>query len=238
MTVSLITPTCDRPIGFALAERWIARQTVPPDEWIVADGGAVPAVCTLGQIHVHDPRPPGAANFAHNLLNGIKAAKGDVLIFFEDDDAYLPDHIESLVAALERPCAIVAGHDRQAYYNVAHRCWRTFENVGASLCQTAMRRGALLAFETVVRQCLARGTYGIDTTFWRSIARAQWSMTGRQTCVGIKGLPGQVGLGIGHRPHQAPGWHADPELVQLREWVGEDADVYAGLTASRDIIAA
>jgi glycosyltransferase involved in cell wall biosynthesis len=224
--ISVITPTADRPVGFALCERFIARQTMIPDEWIVADGGQTPARCTMGQVHIHEQRPPGAANFAHNLLNGIKAARGDVLIVCEDDDWLAPDHIATLAAALDRPGALLAGDDRQNYYNVAHRCHRSFANVGASLCQTAMKRGALGVFEHVIRQCLAAGKFGIDRALWEGIAKAQWSITGKQTCIGIKGLPGQAGLGIGHRPAGLR-WQADPDLAKLREWIGDDADAYA-----------
>lgn len=232
MIVSLITPTADRPVAFALAERFIARQTMVADEWIVADGGQVPTACTMGQIHLHNPRPPGARNFAGNLLAGIARARGDIIVFIEDDDHLAADHVESLVAALEPRAALLAGDDRQNYYNVAHRCWRTFANVGASMCQTGMRRGALGVLETVIRGCLAGGTYGIDTTLWRAVARAQWSITGRQTCIGIKGLPGQSGLGIGHRP-AGNGWHPDPELAQLRTWIGDDVAIYEGFAADR-----
>lgn len=227
MIISLVTPTADRPVAFALAERFVARQTVIADEWIVADGGQTPAHCTMGQIHVHNPRPSGACNFAGNLLAGITRARGDILVFVEDDDWYAPDHVASLVEALDPRGALLAGDDRQNYYNVAARCWRTFANVGASMCQTGMRRGALTVLETVIRGCLAGGTYGIDTTLWRAVARAQWSITGRQTCVGIKELPGQAGLGIGHRP-AGPAWQPDPDLAKLREWVGADVAIYEG----------
>lgn len=228
MSVSLITPTADRPVAFALCERFIARQTRKPDEWIVADGGQqTGAPSTMGQKHIHEPGPPGVENFARNLLNGIHAATGDVIIFVEDDDAYLPKHLESLVTALARsPEALAAGDDRQHYYNVARRCWRAFDNIGASLCQTAIRREALPAFEAAVRQCLERKVYGIDTTFWRSLPRERWAIVRSGTCVGIKGLPGQIGLGIGHRPGE--GWHADSELIKLREWIGNDVEIYRG----------
>lgn len=228
MRVSLVTPTADRPVAFALCERFVARQTVQADEWIVADGGQTPAPCTMGQIHIHKPSPPGAENFARNLLNGIAAASGELVVLIEDDDNYQPDHVRTLVEALARnPRALAAGDDRQNYYNVAHRRWRTFDNVGASLCQTAIRREAVPAFVAAVQTCLARKVFGVDATFWRSLPRNQWAIVRSGTCVGIKGLPGQAGLGIGHRPY-GDVWHPDPALVKLREWVGEDAATYEG----------
>src|SRR6185369_16758975 len=99
--ITAITPTADRPEAFALCERWMARQTIKPDQWIVADGGQVPVRCTMGQTHIHDPRPAGAANLAHNLLNAISAVKGEVVAIVEDDDWYSPKHLETMVRLLE-----------------------------------------------------------------------------------------------------------------------------------------
>jgi len=94
-----------------------------------------------------------------------------------------------------------------------------------------MKRGAVASFEYAVKGCIkgciASGKFYIDIEFWKSIARAQWAIVQEQTCIGIKGLPGQAGLGIGHRP--SSGWTPDPDLAQLRTWIGADADLYAEL---------
>lgn len=230
--ISVITPTADRPVAFELCESMMCRQTLQPAEWIVADGGQTPIACTMGQVHVHEPRPPGAENFAMNLLNAIGRAKGDFIAVVEDDDSYAPTHLEATVAQLAaNPHALAAGDPIQRYYNVAHRCWRVFNNVGASLCQTVMRREALPLFEKIIRGCLAGKTYGVDTTFWRAIPKIQWALTRTDTVVGIKGLPGRVGLGVGHRPDAR--WTADPELRQLRAWIGDDAETYAAFRVQR-----
>lgn len=229
MKISVLTPTADRPIAFALAERYMARQTLQPDEWIVADGGEQPTQCTMAQVHIHRPHPAGAENFARNLLNGISRATGDLLVVVEDDDFYAPNHIERLAAIAER-FPLVGSEPVQNYYNVAQRCWRAFNNVGASMCQTAIRRELWPDFEKVIRTCMARGTYGIDTTFWRSVPTRQWGMSGKRTVVGIKGLPGRAGLGCGHRP--GAGWTADPGLAQLIRWIGDEAETYADYTTT------
>jgi glycosyltransferase involved in cell wall biosynthesis len=226
MRITLLTPTADRPVAFALCEKMMARQSSKFDEWIVADGGEVPALCTMGQTHVHMPQPPGAANFAGNLSNGLARATGDAIIFIEDDDWYAPEHVATLAAVLERR-PIAGAEAVQRYYNVARRCWLTYKNVGASLCQTAIRRELSPKLVETINACAARNSYGIDTNFWRSTARDQWGIAGRMTVVGIKGLPGRAGLGVGHRPSEA--WNRDPDLRVLREWIGEvDAAVYAG----------
>lgn len=224
MKISVVTPTCDRPVGMALCERFMARQTRAPDEWIVADGGQTPARCTMGQTHVIDSRPPGPVNFAQNLLNGVDRATGELIVFAEDDDWLAPTHLETLAEVAERGYRLIGTEDVQRYHNVAHRCYRLMNNVGASLCQTAIRRELVPLFRRTVQDCMCRGSYGIDTTFWRA-ARNDWSFTHRMTVVGIKGLPGRVGLGVGHRPDAR--WTPDPDLAQLRAWIGEDADLYA-----------
>lgn len=221
MKVSVLTPTADRPVAFAFCETMMARQTVQPLEWIVADGGEVPVRCTMGQRHIHDPRPPGASNFANNLLNGIDAAEGDLLVIVEDDDAYFAEHLEHMVAVAERGYRIIGTEDIQRYYNVAARCWRIFDNVGASLCQTAIRRELFPLFRSVIQQCYGNG---VDSNLWRSAGRNAWGFSYVMTVVGIKGLPGRVGLGVGHRPDAR--WHPDPELVKLGEWIGKDVERY------------
>lgn len=225
MKITALTPTCDRPIAFALCERFMARQTLSPDQWIVADGGQRPVDCTMGQIHLHDPRPPGPLNFASNLLNGLAAATGELVVVFEDDDFYAPTHIESMVAKALDGYRLIGSEDIQRYYNVAQRCFRQMNNVGASLCQTAFKRDLFPLFRRTAQECVGRGSFGIDTTFWRA-ASNDWAFTHQMTVVGIKGLPGRVGLGVGHRPDAR--WSPDHDLAQLREWIGDDADLYAG----------
>jgi hypothetical protein len=226
VNITAITPTADRPIAFALCEALMRRQTVHPDEWIVADGGETPTSCTMGQIHIHAPRPPGAANFANNLLNALRAATGDLVVIVEDDDFVRPDHIERMAELAARGCRLIGSEDVTRYYNVARRCYRLMNNVGASLSQTALRRELLPLFRQTIETCMSKGSYGIDTTLWRAAPRSDWAFVGQMTVLGIKGLPGRAGLGIGHRPDNR--WIADPHLAKLREWIGADADTYAG----------
>lgn len=230
--ITAITTTVNRPAAFALCEQFMARQTVRPDQWIVADGGDVPAVPTMGQRHVWRPMPPGARNLACNLLNALERARGDLIVFIEDDDWYHQDHIRCLVAMGERfPLAVAFGDPMQRYYNVPQRKFRTFDNVGASLCQTAISSEASALLQHVIHSCMARDTYGIDTTFWRALPAHTWGLQSVDTVVGMKGLPGQPGLGIGHRP-AGPKWHDDPSLQKLKDWIGADLALYTALGAS------
>lgn len=227
MRVSVLTPTCNRPWAMRLTERWMARQTLQPDEWIVVDGGQTPSAVTRGQRYFHRPSAPGAQNFALNLLEGLQHVTGDILVCWEDDDYYAPTHLETIVRQLlDAPGASIAGDDQQRYYNVQHRRWRIFQNRGASLCQTALRASVLPLFRRIATEQLGRQHYGIDAGLWQGTSKAAWALRRTNTVVGIKGLPGQAGLGIGHRPLYAAGWTLDPAGATLRAWIGADADVY------------
>lgn len=228
--VTLITPTCDQPVGLALCEQFMARQTWPvaQAQWIVVDDGETPARLTMGQTHVRRARPhdcPGYQSLAHNLQAALPLAQGDIIVVIEHDDYYAPEHLETVLSALMAPHALIAGDTVQRYYHVGRRCWRQLQNQGAALCQTAFRRELLPAFDATIRECLGRRSFGIDAAFWRRVPPDRWAVTGH-TVVGIKGLPGRPGLGMGHRPDGR--WTADPALVQLRAWIGceADADLY------------
>lgn len=233
MKVTVITPTCDRPVGIRELERMMVAQTRQPDQWLVCSGGTVhPQVATAVMMPLLDPPAPGPANLVENLLHGLDFASGDVIVFVEDDDWMHQTHIERLVRQFEdAPRTLAAaGDDMQRYYNLPLRLYRTFDNVGASLCQTAIHRAMIPVFKAVAEGCAKRGTYGIDTTFWREILGSyETSLVRTKTVVGLKGLPGQPGLGVGHRP-KGSGWLHDPTGQILAEWIGdEDAKHYREL---------
>ena len=221
--ITLVTTTCDRPFGIKLMERYIAAQTVQPDQWIVADGGSTPAPLTMGQEHIRKHQPPGPDNLADNVVAALGAARGDYVIFIEDDDFYAPDHIERCVLHLQD--APATGAKTLRYYNVRHRCWIVMGNRGAALCQTAMRRELVPKMIRSALRCKSAGDYCIDGSFWSGTAGKLHNDT---TVVGIKGVPGTVGLGIGHRPNNSSRrrWKADPGFDKLREWIGDAADQY------------
>jgi len=223
--LTLITPTCDRPVGIALCERWMTRQTIQPDQWIVADGGQTPARLTMGQDHVWQKAPAGAGNLAGNILAGIDAARGDMVLIIEDDDYYHADHLAHCVERLK--FADACGFGWLHYYHVAARRWIKLPNTGSALCQTGLRRKLLPALASAAKAAARAGDYRIDGRFWAG--RTALAM-GRQTVVGIKGLPGTVGLGVGHRPFASGrAWIEDPEGRILSQWIGADAEPYLRL---------
>jgi glycosyltransferase involved in cell wall biosynthesis len=221
MRVSVITPTADQPLGMLLLERYMARQTVQPDEWVVADDGVDPARLTMGQTHLVRKREhEGGRSLASNMLAAVSYAPGDMVIVFEHDDWYAPNHIEVCVERLRRSPA--TGSKFQRYYNVEHRCWRRMLNVGSALCNTAFRAELVPNMIRAANRCMSDASYGLDRAFWDSVSGGDVHEI--DTVVGIKGLPGRPGLGMGHRP--GDGWTADPEMAQLRDWIGDDVENY------------
>lgn len=232
MTLTVITPTCDRPFGFALLEQYMARQTRLPDQWVIADGGHTAVTLSrdlLPSVEIcysRVPAPPGALNLCANLHRAAEHARGDLIAFAEDDDWYAPTHLQTLEQQLLQPDALAAGDHLQRYYNIEKRMWRVFQNRGSSLCQTGFLRALLPTFQDCVQYCFEAGEYGIDGAFWQKVPKSGWALAHTATVVGLKGLPGQTGLGVGHRPDPRKGWQHDPDLRQLQAWIGDDLPRY------------
>jgi O-antigen biosynthesis protein len=103
--VSVIVPTHNRPDRLREALASIQAQTYQDFEIIIVNDGAVdvaPVIAGLnngGRITciTHDRNRGLAA--ARNT--GIRVAKGKYIAYLDDDDRYLPNHLETLVAFLE-----------------------------------------------------------------------------------------------------------------------------------------
>ena len=225
--VTLLTPTGGRPEAFALCERWVARQTWKNFNWVVVDDGGgtgVQTPTTMGQIYRYRPDLTPLAHKVRFALN-IGLA-GDILFFIEDDDWYAPNYIER---ALERlGTHLISGEGRALYYHVMARRWALHDNMQhASLCQTVIRRALYQDLLDICNDPVSLDGF-LDSRLWHASPerrRAVWEPSPR-TLVGMKGLPGRIGYGVGHRPI-GPNWTDDDSLSVLTKHIGEDADVYA-----------
>ena len=227
-TVTLVTCTGDRPEAFALCERWMARQSVRWDQWVVLCDGQEPTRCTVPlQELSYWPELRGKPSMPRKLGRAIEREliRGDVVMFIEDDDWYAPDYVEAMAGPLAFHS--VVGEGKAIYYNVAWRAWKCHGNMGhASFCQTVIRRSML----RMIGGLIARGGGDpfVDGQLWKE----RWTnslvldpeITGRR-CIGIKSMPGRPGYGSGHTERR--GTIPDPKLERLRDLIGADVQHYA-----------
>lgn len=107
--VSVIVPTANRPalLGDALAS--LAGQSYPHWEAVVVnDGGEdlqLPASVAGKATCLRLPERGGAAR-ARNVA--LRAARGAVIAFLDDDDIYMPRHLQALVEGLRASGAALA----------------------------------------------------------------------------------------------------------------------------------
>ncbi len=223
--VTLLTPTGNRPDAFELCERWFERQNYRGDiQWLVADDGAVPTLCTMGQTVIR-PEPfwsYGQNTQFRNLLALLPLIKHDKIIHWEDDDWYAPGYLQTVAGWLDE--APLVGEIPTRYYNVRFRSWHPHGNdTHASLCQTGMRAEVLPVLRTICEE-----SKWVDIALWKLV---EGKMFHEKQNVGIKGLPGRPGQVAAHsKARVLRRMNADPQLETLREWIGDDADAYQRFT--------
>lgn len=231
MTITVFTPTCDRPEAFRLCETFLNRQTRQPDQWIIVDDSEVPAfvtpACKVNFQYFHRPEFRGKGSMVKKLRMILEAGlvTSDILVFIEDDDWYDPTYLEWVEKAMHGQ--VLIGEGRNLYYNVQHRWWFDHGNLQhASLCATAVHRSA---FPQLSREAQNTEDPFIDSRLWKSVRGRKMVFDphklGRRLSVGIKAMPGVKGYGSGH--DRDAGWAIkDPTMVKLRELIGEDAQHY------------
>lgn len=225
--LTLLTATGARPQAWAICERLMARQDyADPVRWLIVDDGPEPQPVTFQRegwlLEVIRPAPhwkPGMNTQSRNLLAGLAhCCSTDRVVCVEDDDHYAPDWLTHVAGELER--AELVGESHARYYSVPLRMGRQLNNAGhASLCSTAVRGRAVDA----LRKACQGAPRFIDLQLWRRFPNRH--LFGGHRVHGIKGLPGRGGIGMGHSPdfRGTP----DPDGALLREWIGQDAELYA-----------
>jgi len=109
--ISCVIPTRERREMVCQAVESVLSQTVACDEIVVVDDGSRDG--TEAEVERRFPgvkvvtlpgRGPGAARNA-----GVKEASGDLLMFLDSDDRWLPDHVERLAAVVGRGFQVAYG---------------------------------------------------------------------------------------------------------------------------------
>lgn len=231
--LTLLTATGCRPEAWAICEKLMQAQTFTgPVRWIIVDDGEEAQPITFAregwQLEVVRREPfwkPGQNTQALNLWAGLALVNPyDRVAIIEDDDHYSSDWLATINAALDR--ADLVGENMARYYNAATHTGRQLQNTShASLCSTGVKG---MALEMLRRECKP-GVQFIDVNLWRNFKGAKHLFSGGRV-TGIKGMPGRGGIGMGHKPDFHGIKDEDGEL--LREWIGQDADIYMELTCS------
>ncbi len=229
MKITAITCTSDRPEAFALLEKYVARSTVKPDQWLILDDGNSPIKPTTGT-HIYCPECRGGTS----MINKLKIAfspgliTGDIVVILEDDDALHPKWIETCAKNLGDGRCDLFGEGRAIYYNVRDRWWFEHANMShASLCSTAFTKRL---YPLVLRLCNDANPF-LDDRLWKNAPANRKRLLdplhngGKRLVVGIKAMPGKVGYGGGHQKVDRNA-KPDPQGTKLAELIGEDAALY------------
>lgn len=220
--ITLITPTGDRPEAWDLCKRWMRAQTTSlPVRWVIVDDGSTPSDMSGTpedwEIVVLYPHPKWSKGSGSTQARNLLTAKpfvgpDDSVLIIEDDDYYHPDWIDRAAVMLQT--ADLVGLANMAYFNVAHMTYRRCGNLGHScLCATGMKGEALTRFWEV----LGVNQNYIDVELWRTFLGDKTISAKYDLVVGIKGLPGRLGIGIGHRMVTGVS-----DTAKLRELVGDE----------------
>ena len=222
--ITLITPTGDRPLAFALCQLWIKNQILKPDQWIVIDDGEIPLEPLVPMEYVRrSPTPGSGSTLIQNLSVAVPLIKGDKVFIIEDDEYYAPDYVLRLSEYLN--AREVVGICRSKYYHLPSGKFLRIGNVThASLAQTSFRSTFLPSFISQLK-----GDTYLDMRLWRVAMSGSrgflFEDRAKSLYCGIKGLPGRAGIGAGHREglYRAQDSAHRP---QLREWVPVDFSYY------------
>lgn len=132
--VSVCTPTFNRRPFIPYIIKIFQNQTYPADrmEWIVVDDGTDPVgdlfegIPQVKYIRVEEKMSLGKKrNFMHDH------AKGDILVYMDDDDYYPPDRVEHAVETLKNnPQAMACGSSKIYIYFKHNQTMYTFGPYG------------------------------------------------------------------------------------------------------------
>ena len=227
--VTFITTTKDRPLAFALCQRWVSKQTLQPDQWIIVDDGKVPIKPSVSLREIRylrrEPRPDDPKHtLLLNLRTLLPLIKGDKIIIIEDDDYYAPRYAETMAAKLEEHEVVGIRNSRYYYLPTCGNC-RAGNKMHAALAQTVFRKSFLPEFGELI----TTKTGALDMKLWRAMGKGRgflFSDDLEPLCVGIKGMPGRPSMS---GAHTADSWRYQQSLLDisqrlLRLWIPDEND--------------
>lgn len=199
--VSVIVRTMGRPT-LARALDAVAAQTWRPIEIVLVDAGARGmALADYGGVPVRVvERGKLPRSRAANV--GLEEARGEWLLFLDEDDEIAPDHVASLLEAARRTGKAVA-YSQTRLVDGAGNTQRVF---GGPFNLALLAQSNYMAIHAVLfRRKFVEEGFRIDETltvledwdFWLQIAsRGDFAFTGRPTAI-YRASEGQSGAGAG-----------------------------------------
>jgi len=197
-------------------------------DWIVVDDGE--SLVDVPEAVVIRRRPSGTRyTNAANVLEGVNAARGDVLMYIEDDDwisaTYVRTMTDHLVvvdaAAISGLVMYHAGvsvfQDKRILPDENHR----MTGLGAFAIRGPTARSMLT---DALKECVHEEVPLIDMAFWRRVRESDltYDLFQSRDLLCIKGIPGRS---ITYKHHTMPGIK-DRGNKFLVDWVGrEDAEL-------------
>lgn len=229
--ISIITPSGERHEAIKRTHYYIERQICQgPIQWILVDDSEKhyeiqkPSNVTIFNHHKRTYPGNKSDSFRANVICSLDCVYFDKIIIFEDDDWYHPGYLKLYSDRLTNYQLVGEGPAR--YYNIQKKTYRTLGNIKrASFCQTALRSEII---EKLLISC-QRDTPFVDARLWTKDCRRFIFQDDKPHCIGIKGMPGRLGIGMGHR---CKTFTSDPEFKILERWIGkEDTDYYRNIHA-------
>lgn len=215
-----------------LLEKYIRRQTTDDFFWVVVDDvwdTEKPERCDLFIRREPQWDPAGGPTMLKNLAAAFRAIEHmgfDLILFIEDDDWYHPSYIETMQRRImEQPPEIkMIGENYHKYYNVAVRTYMiNGNNIHAALCATGVRGDII---QECIHYCENDIYQFFDFWLWKK-SGIPGALYEGDLVVGIKSLPGRVGIGLGHhKMFASQRCRQDPGLDILIQWIDIDAYSY------------
>lgn len=123
------------------------------------------------------------------------------LCIIEDDDWYNANYINFMSNALNE--YDVVGLDQTIYYHIPTKRYRIIQHTNrSSLNSTAFKANLIPLFIEAIKLALKNKNIHVDIYFWHLVNqnKIQYKLyENKNLVVGLKGLPGKIGLGSGHR---------------------------------------
>ena len=217
--ITAITATGDRTIAFELSKKWMSQQTVKPTQWIIVDDGKIP-MQNIPKNATYVRRDPQNSDPEHTLILNLKEAfplvNGDKIIMWEDDEYYAPKYIETMLKHLDNYEVVGIIHSK--YYHLSSGKYFLNPNIKhSSLAQTVFKSSFLSKIYPILK-----GDPYLDMRIWKIAENGYLFDDGEDDplYVGMKGLPGRIGVGCGHKNGN---WYKeDHEHNILKKWIPKD----------------